>query len=1048
MTTIRIAVKPSEPDFVYIARSALETIEQEARRQSIAGAGQISPQVGGLLIGGRINEQNSEFDLLIVAATNPDEHAPGLTPDIPSVQQQLAAQQMAYPRLGYAGSWRTTATPDQASEDDSHAAYAILLNAYQRIEELVYAFAHVEDDGNFIVRYYYMNREMAEQNQPLVGIAPDRIYTLEDSDPVVTRERAADTATMAAAAPIGTPERIDEEFRRLVARGYQVKMREREDGHQFAVQDTRLPGVTLYLITTGAYPATPPTVLAIRDGQRVPIDEAGIMSRWTLSQGALYLVDIADDLTRELLFQSPPPDALPPPPATPTTQPERPTRAAPSSIGVLYDSVRGENENWPLLVGGGVVLTIVLLLGLVYLLTPRGNGPEEYAAIWQYVDAVQTEPSPTEDELRQAIQQLEQVRREDPGGSVFARNAQAVPTLTRLHVLLGNLYMQQQPGNLEAAAASYSAALALTSNDPAALAGRQRVDEERAARAAAETLNQEAAAVWRQVESTDNLAERVRLIEGLQQRGVQVDLNGTPLATRLYQERMALAQQQLNAQNYSVAIPAAEAARSNAPDEGARQEAANLLARLYLAQGQSELTAGRLAAARTAFTNVTQLSPPPPADLVNQANQALAQIAAEEQSQSNEQRIAAGWQSYDTAVAQQNWNAAIAALDSILSITGPTPEQTDFPIPPYDPRTYSVTEVQAQARLLEAERLQREGIFAAAQAQYEAVVNGAGRITEPTRQAARDSLARLGSARELWEQTNAAQSAQNWQQMRDTLRQINDLPGFGAQARNPQGGQRVAELIALAENQINTGGPQPTATTAPPTAPPAEASPTSAAVPPTALPLPSASPTAQPATATPTEEPATATPTEEPPTATPTATEAPPTATPTEEPTSTPEEETVTLQSYSYASGLFSLSVPDDWQATDTSSGGQAQVIFSHPDDAYSLWVTVEAAPEGTTAGDLVGLAQDYASSTFGGNTGFSSASAGPRAGGTALTFTYTDAGGNTIPGEVIARLDGDKLSYLVVLFQGGESAQTPDREAVASSIVSSYQVNPSVPLP
>jgi hypothetical protein len=367
-----------------------------------------------------------------------------------------------------------------------------------------------------------------------------------------------------------------------------------------------------------------------------------------------------------------------------------------------------------------------------------------------------------------------------------------------------------------------------------------------------------------------------------------------------------------------------------------------------------------------------------------------------------------------------------------------------------------VAEIQAQARVTEAERLQRAGNLEAAQAQYQAALAGGSRVTPITRQNAETGLARLAQARELWNTVNAARAAGNWQQMRNTLLTLRELPAFGPQARNPATGETVDNLIRFADSQLANPTPVPTVqpsptTTEPTTAPAASAtatvapSPTSTTngLPPTTLPLPSPEPTTAPDTPTPSPSP-TNTPEPEP----------SPTSTlePEPSPTSTPDSATP-LETYIYPSGLFSLNVPVTWQQENVSGSGQARAIFTAPGGEYSVSVTVEQAPEGTTQGNLTTAAQDFATETFGTQPGFITGSATTQPDGSVvlpLSYTRSGEGGATItvPGEVTARLDGDKISFLVSLFGGGEEARTPDRVSLVNTMLESYQITPNVSLP
>jgi hypothetical protein len=799
-------------------------------------------------------------------------------------------------------------------------------------------------------------------------------------------------------------------------------------------------------------------VLIVREGQRVPLGETETLLTWTVHQDAVFLVDVANEIMQQLLFTITAPamgsSEWPPSSSTGTAYPHRPERRQSSAP--------------PLLVISAAIVALLALLVLGWWLLARpAEQTTDYEQTWQLVDRLLREQTPTETELLRAIESLETIRRTDPTGEEFARNADVIPALARMYVLLGDYYMRQNPPDLEAADASYTAALGLMSDDPAALAGRQQVQEARAEQAVEEAFQQTITDVWEQINASIDPAEQVRLIEALQLRGVATDPAGTPIENRLYEARISQARQNLADQDYVEARTAAQAARNNAPDTELRQEATSLLAQIYLTAAQEELDNGRLPSARNGFNSVLALdNPQPGAELRNRAQQGLDEVEAAATQLDTLQRIEQGWASYDAAIERQDWNSAILALDSIKEITGPTPETIDFPSPPYDPRTYNVAEIQAQVRVTEAERLQRAGSLEAAQLQYEAVLAGGNRVTPITRQNAETGLARLAQARELWNTVNAARAAGDWQQMRNTLLTLRELPAFGPQARNPATGETVDNLIRFADSQLanptpapTVQQPSPTEPTEPTAAPEATAtasvapSPTSTSIPdglpPTTLPLPSPSATITAAVAT-----STSTPEPQP---SPTSTPEPqpsPTSTPEPQPspTSTPDSATP-LETYIYPSGLFSLNVPVTWQQENVSSPGQARTIFTAPGNAYSVSITVEQAPEGTTQADLATIAQDFATSTFGTQPGFTTGSATTQPDGSVvLPFSYTRSGAGgatiTVPGEITARLDGDKLSFLVSLFGGGEDERTPDRVSLVNTMFDSYQITPGVSLP
>jgi hypothetical protein len=1032
------------PDFLYITRSALTTIEQQARRAS--GAEAAAAPGGGMLFGGRINQNNQQYDVLLVAApaagAYPLPSLAAFSPDDPDVVQNVQAQQAGFPRMDALGTWHMRpATVPAVTQEDIDGAYALLQRTTQPRDEVLLAVASVQPNADVTLRYFLLRRAAAERGESFTEVASNRVYVVEDNDPLVERERAT-PGTVAETAP-GT-NRMDEEFRTLAARGYRVSLREQPQGNQFAVRDNRLPDLTVYFITPPGYPTTAPQVVGVRDGERVSLPDTNLQRTWNLRQGQVYLADLMDELVSALLYGAPQPT---PGVVLPGGGGQPPSGAVPGyeaydEYGDEDEPDRGDEVRIPrsYLIGGGVFVALVALLALVFLVfLPGTRDASAYEDIWQQVDQVAQQPDPSEEQLRTAIERLEQVRDEDPQGEVYPRNAEVVPTLTRLYVLLGNQYMQQEPPNLAAAEESYRSALALSPEDPAAQAGLQSVTDARTEQAVNEALNQSAAETWQQIEASSDPAERVRLIEALQLIGIEADPQGTPTAVRLHQARMTLANSQLEAENYSAARATAERAVTEAPDDVARQEAINMLARIYLAEGQTELEADRLSSARTAFESVLNLQPPPANDLLAQAQQGLEQVENAEGQLSTQELVQQSWQSYDAAMAQQDWNAAISALDAIIGMTGPAPTREEYPSPPYDPRTYDVAEVQAQVRLIEAERLQREGNIAAAQAQYDAVLTGAGPITQATRQAAANAVERLNTARGLWNQVNSAQAAEDWATMRDALQALSNLEGFGPQARNPQGGQTVESLLALANDRLEQAAQTPTATTIPPspTAEPPTATPTAIPQPPTTAPLPTATaapPTATAAPPSPTSEP----------------------ATPTEElPAATATSEPVTYETYDYPSGLFSIEVPQDWSSTDESETGLARVDFAAPrEENYGISVRVSAAPEGATASDLEQLIRDFIQEEFGGEDELTvDDQVETRSDGqVALGFRYSNTpflGATiTVPGRVVGQLDGDKLSLMVSLFEGGEDTRTPARIDVINTILDSYTVDPTIALP
>jgi serine/threonine-protein kinase len=194
-----------------------------------------------------------------------------------------------------------------------------------------------------------------------------------------------------------------------------------------------------------------------------------------------------------------------------------------------------------------------------------------------------------------------------------------------------------------------------------------------------------------------------------------------------------------------------------------------------------------------------------------------------------------------------------------------------------------------------------------------------------------------------------------------------------------------------------------------------------------------------------------------PPTATdeplPTATDEPlPTATDEALPSATPTTEAVTYEPYSYPTNLFSIDVPQDWSSEDESETGLARVDFQAPQDAYGLSVRVSEAPAGDA--NLEQVMREFVQNEFGDNTDFTiedQAETRPN-GQVSLGFSYRATPfigiSFVVPGRVVGQINDDKLSLLVVLYEGGEDEQTPERIDVINTMLDSYTVDPTVALP
>ena len=97
---------PMDVPGLYITTSALQVIEDEAKRQSKGG--QFAHETGGILIGRRLDPTRSGA-ILIVAATRPGadalHHAVEFNPDVEYVNQHLREYLAIYPQMDFIGIW-------------------------------------------------------------------------------------------------------------------------------------------------------------------------------------------------------------------------------------------------------------------------------------------------------------------------------------------------------------------------------------------------------------------------------------------------------------------------------------------------------------------------------------------------------------------------------------------------------------------------------------------------------------------------------------------------------------------------------------------------------------------------------------------------------------------------------------------------------------------------------------------------------------------------------------------------------------------------------
>ncbi len=176
------------------------------------------------------------------------------------------------------------------------------------------------------------------------------------------------------------------------------------------------------------------------------------------------------------------------------------------------------------------------------------------------------------------------------------------------------------------------------------------------------------------------------------------------------------------------------------------------------------------------------------------------------------------WQTYDQAIGQNDWLAAIPPLEQIINIAGPIPAAADYPSPPYDARMGEVAMLLAEARLNAGYDLQQDGLLDEAAAQYAMVLQSPG-VSATLREQATAAAQRLEEARVLWQTVNTAWDDRYWESAQAALLELQGLDGFGDHALDPADRMfTVAQLLSMVERFLANEQPAPTDTPVQPTA--------------------------------------------------------------------------------------------------------------------------------------------------------------------------------------------------------------------------------------
>jgi Prokaryotic homologs of the JAB domain len=281
--------KSPVPDRIYITRSALRLIEDEARHGNSTS---LENETGGILIGRRLDATN-RLELLIIAATGPGDnayhHPVEFSPDIEYVNGKLQEYHARYPRTDYIGTWHKHPPRYQRfSQGDVDTAHAVFRDPAYKVKEIINPIVWV-DQGKFTIRYYYMSRQMARQGDPFYEVQIARIMLIDDDHAMVQREAVASSTTIGA-----TNDLISEEYRLLSEHGYQVKLCNEGAEYFFEVRSERVSDLVIYFVAPANFPQLPPVLMVECGGEALPPNDGGIINQWTYRNGAAHLVDVVE----------------------------------------------------------------------------------------------------------------------------------------------------------------------------------------------------------------------------------------------------------------------------------------------------------------------------------------------------------------------------------------------------------------------------------------------------------------------------------------------------------------------------------------------------------------------------------------------------------------------------------------------------------------------------------------------------------------------------------------------------------------------------------
>ncbi|MEP7188329.1 MAG: hypothetical protein ABI901_03955 [Roseiflexaceae bacterium] len=170
----------------------------------------------------------------------------------------------------------------------------------------------------------------------------------------------------------------------------------------------------------------------------------------------------------------------------------------------------------------------------------------------------------------------------------------------------------------------------------------------------------------------------------------------------------------------------------------------------------------------------------------------------------------------------------------------------------------------------------------------------------------------------------------------------------------------------------------------------------------------------------------------------------------TNTPAQTLQVELGELETYTYATGLFSLDVPKSWTLKDNSKPGEAILLWTDPSENGLLVVDILEKKEKQSSDQMIAFLQKFLNSSFKSEDDFSMNDPKAQSDGSQLivwSYTATAAGGAKVKllGNSFIEQHDDKLSILTTAVP---DEQFDTLKPETNKVINSYSIDASAALP